>query len=291
MLFIIASGVASEKRLFQYYIPHSTTAPVLARSHNGSDYSSGWSAWYKLTVGLNSTDITTALGYTPVNKAGDTISTSGANLKWGNITLYGGGSNGGINSMLIGDDVTIGDCNVGGCFGMKSTGANAGFGFYNSSGTSIGGIQSTAGTLQWINSSGTATNISLDGHTHSYAGSASAGGSATSAVKLDTATAGSATQPCYFTGGKPSACTYSLNATVPSGAVFTDTKNTAGSTDTSSKIFLIGATSQAANPQTYSDNEVFATSGVLTTKSVQVGGGSATMQYNSSLACIDFVFA
>ena len=30
----------------------------------------------------------------------------------------------------------------------------------------------------------------------------------------------------------------------------TDTKNTAGSTDTSSKIFLIGATSQAANPQT-----------------------------------------
>ena len=46
----------------------------------------------------------------------------------------------------------------------------------------------------------------------------------------------------------------------------TDTKNTAGSTDTSSKIYLIGATSQAANPQTYSDNEVFATSGVLTAK-------------------------
>ena len=46
----------------------------------------------------------------------------------------------------------------------------------------------------------------------------------------------------------------------------TDTKNTAGSTDTSSKIYLIGATSQAVNPQTYSDNEVFATSGVLTAK-------------------------
>lgn len=69
-----------------------------------------------------------------------------------------------------------------------------------------------------------------------------------------------------------------------------DTKNTAGSTDTSSKIFLIGATSQAANPQTYSDNEVYATSGVLTTKSVQVGGGSATMQYNSTTQSIDFVF-
>lgn len=37
----------------------------------------------------------------------------------------------------------------------------------------------------------------------------------------------------------------------------TDTKNTAGSTDTSSKIFLIGATSQATNPQTYSHDTVY----------------------------------
>ena len=71
----------------------------------------------------------------------------------------------------------------------------------------------------------------------------------------------------------------------------TDTKNTAGSTDTSSKIFLIGATSQAANPQTYSDNEIYATSGVLTTKSVQVGGTAATIQYNSIDKCIEFIFA
>lgn len=49
-------------------------------------------------------------------------------------------------------------------------------------------------------------------------------------------------------------------------ATNTDTKNTAGSTDTSSKIYLIGATSQTDNPQTYSDNEVFVTSGVLTAK-------------------------
>lgn len=35
-----------------------------------------------------------------------------------------------------------------------------------------------------------------------------------------------------------------------------DTKNTAGSTDTSSKIYLVGATSQAANPQTYSNSGV-----------------------------------
>lgn len=71
----------------------------------------------------------------------------------------------------------------------------------------------------------------------------------------------------------------------------TDTKNTTGSTDTSSKIFLVGATSQAVNPQTYSDNEVYTTSGVLTTKSVQIGGTAATMQYNSTDKCIEFVFA
>lgn len=59
-------------------------------------------------------------------------------------------------------------------------------------------------------------------HTHNYAGSGSAGGSATSAVKLDTATAGTATKPVYFSGGKPVACTYELKKTVPSDAIFTD---------------------------------------------------------------------
>ena len=83
---------------------------------------------------------------------------------------------------------------------------------------------------------------------------------------------------------------YTIAKSVPSDAVFTDTKNTAGSTDTSSKIYLIGATSQAANPQTYSDNEVYATNGVVTTKSVQVGGGAATMQYNSTTKAVDFIF-
>lgn len=51
-------------------------------------------------------------------------------------------------------------------------------------------------------------------HTHNYAGSSSAGGSATSAVKLDTSSAGSSTQPVYFSGGKPTACTSYENATV-----------------------------------------------------------------------------
>lgn len=45
--------------------------------------------------------------------------------------------------------------------------------------------------------------------------------------------------------------------------VTTDTKNTAGSTDSTSKLFLIGATSQAANPQTYSNANVYEENGAL----------------------------
>ncbi|MCM1226113.1 MAG: hypothetical protein NC320_01650 [Clostridium sp.] len=59
-------------------------------------------------------------------------------------------------------------------------------------------------------------------HTHNYAGSASAGGAANSAVKLD-ASAGTATQPIYFSDGKPAACTYTLSKSVPADAKFTDT--------------------------------------------------------------------
>lgn len=59
-------------------------------------------------------------------------------------------------------------------------------------------------------------------HTHNYAGSSSVGGSATSAVKLDSS-AGSATNPIYFSNGKPVACTYTLGKSVPSDAKFTDT--------------------------------------------------------------------
>ncbi len=60
------------------------------------------------------------------------------------------------------------------------------------------------------------------------------------------------------------------DTTVPTSAAvwsavdaLTDTKNTAGSTNTSSKIYLIGAIEQATNPQTYSDDQVYVTNGTL----------------------------
>ena len=38
---------------------------------------------------------------------------------------------------------------------------------------------------------------------------------------------------------------------------YTDTKNTAGSTNSASKLYLIGATEQSANPQTYSNSNLY----------------------------------
>lgn len=58
-----------------------------------------------------------------------------------------------------------------------------------------------------------------------------------------------------------------------------DTKNTAGSTDTSSKIFLIGATEQGANPQTYShDTAYVGADGCL------YSGGTKVLTSHQSLA-------
>ncbi len=58
-----------------------------------------------------------------------------------------------------------------------------------------------------------------------------------------------------------------------------ETKNTAGATDTSSKIFLVGATSQGANPQTYTQDSAYVgTDGCLYSgsKKVIATGDAAT---------------
>ena len=70
----------------------------------------------------------------------------------------------------------------------------------------------------------------------------------------------------------------------------TDTKNTAGSTNSDSKLFLIGATSQAANPQTYSDSQVYTTNGQLDANKVRIAE-NVTLTYNSTTQSLDFIFA
>ena len=122
-------------------------------------------------------------------------------------------------------------------------------------------------------------NHSAPGVTAGTAGTSSATSGSTLAVPYVTVNAAG-----HVTG-------YGTHTHTISGFSTTDTKNTAGSTDTSNKIYLIGAAAQDTNPQTYSDNEVYVTNGVLTTKSVQVGGTSATMQYNSTDNSIEFIFS
>lgn len=68
----------------------------------------------------------------------------------------------------------------------------------------------------------------------------------------------------------------------------TDTKNTAGATNSTSKLFLIGATSQGANPQTYSNSSVYASAGRLYSNGrmlldIQVGGNQPTNQQAGDL--------
>lgn len=133
---------------------------------------------------------------------------------------------------------TDNDTKYTGSNGITLTGTN-----FTNSGVRAISTGTTNGTIK-VNTNGTEANVSVyglgsaaytdssayatSGHTHNYAGASSSGGSATSAVRLDSGATGSETNPIYWTsGGKPAACTYSLNKTVPSNAVFTDTHYTA----------------------------------------------------------------
>ena len=96
----------------------------------------------------------------------------------------------------------------------------------------------------------------LDNHTHKYAGSSTAGGSANSAVKLDSVNIGSSTKPVYFdANGKPVAISYTIGKSVPSGAVFTDnlvTQTVKDTSDTNSYPILASATANASKTATTS---------------------------------------
>ena len=61
--------------------------------------------------------------------------------------LNGAATNGGINSIRMGDDVWLGDCNASGIMGMKSTGTNCGFYFYNNNGTQIGQLYANGSNI------------------------------------------------------------------------------------------------------------------------------------------------
>lgn len=72
-----------------------------------------------------------------------------------------------------------------------------------------------------------------------------------------------------------------------------DTKNTAGSTNSTSKLFLIGATSQATNPTTNSYQYTYTTNGLLSSAQLGLnvsGTEKVHMEWNATDQSIDFVF-
>jgi hypothetical protein len=72
-----------------------------------------------------------------------------------------------------------------------------------------------------------------------------------------------------------------------------DTKNTAGSTNSESKLYLIGATTQAANPTTNSYKYTYTNNGLLSAIKLGLnlnGTEKAHMEWNDTDQSIDFVF-
>ena len=131
-----------------------------------SNMQNGWSDRKTFTFGSNGTLTAPAFSGPLTGNVTGNCSGSAGSVAWGNVTgkpnvattdtaqtftgtkswgssgaggqLNGAATNGGINSIRIGDDVWLGDCNAAGIMGMKSTSSNCGFYMYNSSGTNIG---------------------------------------------------------------------------------------------------------------------------------------------------------
>ena len=136
------------------------------------------------------------------------------------------------------------------------------------------------------------TEVSVSGHTHSYLSSISWSGDTNLKLK-QSVNGAAATDVLQFAAGSNITLTGASGKLTIAGTP--DTKNTAGSTNSDSKLYLIGATSQAANPQTYSDAHVFETNGAFSAKTLGVNADTdndkVTLQWNATDSSLDFVFA
>lgn len=177
-------------------------------------------------------------------KIGDV--TIAADIKTDTLTLVAG-NNITLTPDATNDNITISAKDTTytlGSFGITATASEL---------NKLDGVTATATEINYVD--GVTSNIqeqldgkAASGHTHSYAGSSSVGGSATSAVKLDTSTAGDVNTPVYFSGGKPVACTSLDLNTSGSSASCTGNSATATKFQTARTIGLgTGATGTATS--------------------------------------------
>ena len=140
---------------------------------------------------------------------------------------------------------------------------------------------------------GNTSSTALAGNTK-YAGSSTQGGAATSAEKLtNTSNIGNTNQPVYFTtSGVPAAISYTINKSVPSNAVFTDTHYT---------THLYAGSGTAANAATTNGNtKLTVVDNTTTRNSVTIkgtGGTTVTSDKNgvvtinsTDISCKQFTF-
>lgn len=155
------------------------------------------------------------------------------------LPLSGGTMTGNITFTSIGDAGT----SKGIYWSGSTDGASI---YYKTDGADLGRL-----VLNLTDDTNTRIDFALNGTTKSYidangnfSGNAN---TATTATQLSTS-AGSSTQPVYFSGGKPVACSYTLGKSVPSNAVFTDTN-----THWTTRIYAgaSGAASHAATSNPY----------------------------------------
>lgn len=293
----------------------TATKLATARSINGTNFDGSgsittatWGTARNITIGSTKKSVN---GGADVSWSLSEIGAAAASHSHSYLPLAGGTMTGALNFAnatwnIVGDDVYIGDMNIGGTLGVMGkngnttiklvqygasttsgsgapgvswtcTGANASTMSGTLSGTFSGNLSGTAsratllapaytadtfstasstwrngvtegkvvwgqswrdtsmsndtGDLTiWIKQNGSVTtaNMTIDGTINAIGGFiGSLSGNASSATAL-TSSAGSATQPVYFSGGKPVACSYTLGKSVPADAKFTDTNTWRG---------------------------------------------------------------
>ncbi len=199
----------------------------------------------KLTIGITKANVTTALGYTPPTADTNTVhaycSTAAATAaKVATFTGYVLRE----NNVFVLTLTTTNTAQSALTLNVNGTGAKPLY--INDEASSASNYTLPAGTYM-VQFDGTNYLIHNDETVPIHASSAAAAiiadgaNEATYAVALGTNSGGgynigSATQPVYIKAGRATACTYSLNKTVPSNAVFTDThwtsKNIVGNSAT-----------------------------------------------------------
>lgn len=256
------------------------------------------------------------------------------------LPLAGGTMTGALNFAnntwnVVGDDVAIGDMNIGGKLGIMGKNGNTGIKLVQNGASTTSG--SSAPGVTWVC---TGDGVSTMSGTLSGTFKGDLTGNASTATAL-TSSAGSATQPVYFSGGKPVACSYTLGKSVPADAKFTDTNTWRGVqnnlTSTATDQSLAAAQGKVLNEKKMSavsangfygmarpDNNTSdwirtTTNGIIPVQSGGRGSGHSalgtdswyfnqayvdhvyttdvkiadkvTLQYDSTNACLNFVFS